>query len=1409
MATQVLIAHTGQRLQIDAARLTSFDDLKASIARQTSIPAHFIITLTSDGKPVKIQSIQTEKEIFVYDNRLSQGVTSGAAPSPARFEIPIPKDYKVTGAPDFIEDTRSMQAWQELYKTRRAWALKVVNDCSQMAAATAERYDEMDVMLRCLDAAVSNLESVIRGLEPKYAELVEWAPTAQTEYGALTTGWEEYLSLARSIPVSSTMVRFIAGRDIGSSKQRLQRQTTLEDLVDLDTAQRAGRLAPAALRKFNNRIVDLNKVATRLFRDAEDLFREFERTMERSAMSHAGDAERLLQDIQAVARKIDTDYQTTLEYSSSSRDALSQASKVASTHTERLLPTIEKRALEMSKMLQYATQSRNSLAAESAEFMRSITGITSLSSSVKTQIASVNHEDELATFDYLRMIQQGPYLYASFVVESIKRREWLEKVKQDSSTLANEMALFQEEEVKRRRKWHKSILNAYGPQTPTPESRVPGLELNLLSEEDHWPIMTRKDLEEFYGQLQAQKADASVVDDVGKMIAELDNPTRQQSRRMKVFKNGSVHEAALGRSGLLIRGDDDLLRSLQDDKYRLENKLRTAESRVRRLEDLLHRQTQASRPSLGTLLQSPSQQLLDRNGSTISVRSPRISDDRRKYVEGHEALTQRIQQLEAELSAEKERSTVFEKDLSSRTTQYDDIKAQMDEANSTKKDLLENMEALKREFLEERKSLEHEIKRLQTRIDDTEEEIENFGESRENEKTSYDEKICILEHEIEQLNKEKDQEARKSEGQINRLRNEVCAQQDRLDAQERELQLSQEEVKSLREKLLTSSEAVEAQLELLPNLWEQLSPGECVPEEPLKISKDLSDRVVYVLEQLQSLDKRASVLRSEFNSAHNSMEFILAEKTILDVKLAEEEAKSTRLLNALTEAEARVGVLEGDLITSSEQLNQLQQRLVDGESGYESLRKQLEEEEAKTLNAREELASQRLQVDNLQENARLSREKLHESQSRLAELLTWFESRTKRTKDVTQRLYSQNERLIHLLERLSYSVTRRGDSMTINKVPRAERSGQSSNDSDPLSSLRRSSTFNLRSDVDDADMEFLYWMDSPDVHTETTRYEVFMTSLGSFNVDIFNETIYKRIKEVEHLARKLQREARGYREKAHLAQKDAHDKIAYKRFKEGDLALFLPTRNQASGTWAAFNVGCPHYFLREQKEHRLEHREWIVARISRIQERVVDLSKSLRLQAGGTGKDAPGAPGSTEDDNDNPFGLSDGLRWYLIDATEDKSGAPSTPGLSKSTVAANNVEAMADMHTHKRSGSKGGSGFVSRTGVASGIEGVSKTLSKSLESRRSSTGSRKALPFAIGAAKGRDSAAASETNSLRAAAADTPASTSPILPHATLQTSSRGAGTAESGDPSSDATVTQSAQLHSEVRNDIDSLVGP
>lgn len=1264
-------------------------------------------------------------------------------------------------------------------------------------------------MMKCLDAAVVNLESVVKTLEPKYQDIKKWAGPAQAEYSLLVTRWEAYLSLARSIPISAEMATFMTGRNM-SSKSRPSRQPTLEDLLDLETVKRTGRQAPQALRKFSQRVSELEKTATRMFQNCQQVTQDFERVIERSAMSHDGDAALLLEDIEAVAKKIDADYQTTMEFSNTTRDLL-QASKLAAAHTERLLPSIKARAMEMDDMLRYATQARNTLALDSIDFMRSITDITSLTANVKSQINVLGSEEELATFDYLRLIQQVPFMYASFSVEAMKRREWYDKVKVDASTLANEMALFQDEEVKRRKKWMKTVENLYGPQTPLGENNVTGLEVNLLGQEDEWPAITKKDLTEFYEMLQKQRAEQELIDDIGKLIVDLDAPTKQQSKRLKAFKNGSVHEAALGRSGLLIRGDEDMVRSLQDEKQRVENKLKTAESRVRRLEDLLHRQSTASRPAFHNIFQPSTPQLPDRSGSAAS-------DRRRSSVDAAEsARQQRIQQLEAELNAEREKSASFEKDLSARTTQHETVVGKMEEANSTKKDLLENMEALKREFVEERKSLEDEIKQLKARIEDNEDEMEHFGESREHEKAHYDEKVQVLEDDLARLGKERRDEVLKYEGQVEFLRKESRLQREQVDNLQKQLKSVQDENRTLSKELESVAQGGEALFKALHDLHRQLAPTAQIPQDRDDLIENITTKCSDIVAKVRNVEGNVSLLESELDEERSVIKELRTELATVKDSLAKEETTILELRESHGEEKARATALEGELDETRGQLNDLRVRIADGETGSETLRKKLEEEEKKITAMAEDLASKQSHVGSLEEELRLFKDKLEESQGKLGILTDRFVTRTEHTKDLTQKLYTQNDRLSRLLERLGFSVTRKEGSMTIQKVPRAERVAQSQslNEStlDPSASIRKSLT--LSKIPDSSDLELLYWMNNSDQAAEAEKYQAFMSELGSFDMDAFSEAVYKRVKDIEHMARKLQRDARAYRDKAHASHKEAHDKIAFKNFKEGDLALFLPTRNQMTGAWAAFNIGFPHYFLREQEAHRLRNREWLLARISRVQERVVDLSKSLGNQATGNGANETD---SVDDENDNPFDLSDGLRWYLIDAQEDKPGAPSTPGLGKTTVAANKVDAVAERSHVRASGNKA-LGLVGR--APTGIEGVSKTLSKSLESRRSSTSSRKAMPFG-GVGGGRGSALASEANSIRATAAESPdaAGAAAEATSPAPQQSQQGVVTASEEEANSGKTGNEAAGQEPggqdkpqspQVRNDhrLDDLLGP
>lgn len=139
-------------------------------------------------------------------------------------------------------------------------------------------------------------------------------------------------------------------------------------------------------------------------------------------------------------------------------------------------------------------------------------------------------------------------------------------------------------------------------------------------------------------------------------------------------------------------------------------------------------------------------------------------------------------------------------------------------------------------------------------------------------------------------------------------------------------------------------------------------------------------------------------------------------------------------------------------------------------------------------------------------------------------------------------------------------------------------------------------------------------------------------------------------------------------EKGQKQQLVLREKITFRHFTVGDLALFLPTRSNAlpqqngqdsNGTgrdssnvfsnvkpWAAFNINFPHFFLNfggkvenEQLRDSLRMKEWIVARITKIESRTANSSVP----------------------NGNPFQLADGVKFYLLDVESWNAANSSIP----------------------------------------------------------------------------------------------------------------------------------------------------
>ena len=1362
MSLHVLAAHTGDRIDADPTSFSSLDAFKSWVAKAIGVSTQAQILLTTKGKHVRQPALLNEvsrhvmlqisspltpyllqKEIFVFDRALLSPLSTNGAANPRIPPIALPAPFHPQGPPDTITNQNDIQSWQKLFKARRDWASAVVQKCSSMSKSAVKHREETIIVERGLGVAALSLQSHIRNAESKHAEASAYYDEVIKDQEQYMDTWEADLNRLSLIPAKAEFLSLLASRNPPQARRRSSGTAiTLQAFVDPKEVANSAKTGRSVCQGFGDQLEQMGNLVNKIQTESTDLFASVEKMQQRSPLDDSQTSSRLFEEVQLVAKKVasDCDHVSSLDASAKS---VAQASKMALLHTRNYLPALKDHGAEMSDHLRRAVEQKNYAMAEATRHMQTITTIESMLATTYSQLSSLDPPPEAVdAFNALGLVSRLPFIYGSLMVEAVRRYEWIDKMKRDSSALAEEMAGYQDEEERRRKKWLKGIGDLVSPEALS--SKALGVEINLQAEEEIWPNVSRQDIQSYVKYLNDIEGSEDVVKDLMEAVKELDRPTKRQVKRAKNFKNGSVHEAAFGSTSLMLRGEDDM-RVLRESNSKLEDELKSQKSRVRKLEDLLHRQSQMSRLSSNVSgfqphhgpVQEPttpehapvahSPKLADNMSRRSSVSSRRFSSNQNAE---EKALARRIVTLEAELMAEKERRSAFEKEAQHHRdaaddlrNQTDNLRTQADDANSTKRDLMENMDAQQREFADERRLLEDELGRHKIRIEEFEDEFDKLLGSRDNEKANTDGKIRILEAQLDSVKQEAMNAASKAAEDLAELASQRSDENERMASLELQLQQLGDE-KTNTQAMCDEFEArlrhyEEREADQQPSLQAAISflAPESVRDESSTITvKTLEDLARRSADHVQDLSRAVAEALSHNDTLRTASESDHDRIASLNDQLATQVSELQDAREESQKYEARAASLTAELEETRSHLNNLRSKFADGETGSEVLRQRVAEEEAKASCLSSELTEARSHINSLdvaltklQSSHRKLRDSVDATQAQL-------DQRTNHAKDLADRLCDQAEQLIRLLQSLGFIVSHRDDTMIIERAPKSTTSTTLSG----LGPLSRTSSYPLPTFdfLPVAESALTTWLATTSHAHSPATFTAFTTALSRFSLPALSETLSKRLRDVEHTARKWQKEARSARDRAaHLAH-EAHAKLALKDFKEGDLALFLPTRNASQGAWAAFNVNAPHYFLRETEAHRLRQREWLVARITRVEERVVDLSRALSGAAG----DARSARSAGSDaavesiaSDENPFDLSDGLRWYLIDACEEKSGAPSTPGLGKSTVASARVDAQGS--SVRVGGKKSGMG---------GVSEASKTLNKSLDSRRSSTNSKRA-----------------------------------------------------------------------------------
>ncbi|CAG8780800.1 14692_t:CDS:10 [Gigaspora margarita] len=151
------------------------------------------------------------------------------------------------------------------------------------------------------------------------------------------------------------------------------------------------------------------------------------------------------------------------------------------------------------------------------------------------------------------------------------------------------------------------------------------------------------------------------------------------------------------------------------------------------------------------------------------------------------------------------------------------------------------------------------------------------------------------------------------------------------------------------------------------------------------------------------------------------------------------------------------------------------------------------------------------------------------------------------------------------------------------------------------------------------------------------KYETLLSLAMKVKLDEVRDLIERALKEAKKLSQRYQTESKSYqtesksyRDKYRKAKLESRDKIVFQNFKVDDVVLFFPC-NQLKKTYAAFSYNCPHYYLSDTET--IKNKNYIIGRITKISEHVAEAEN-------------------------NPFELTIGVKYSTIDIDENWQNTP-------------------------------------------------------------------------------------------------------------------------------------------------------
>lgn len=441
-------AHTGAVTRINRYYFLSLDELRKFCASQLAVPKEQLFFLTSFGQKLRSSSLEHVDQVYVFDKNLFSTETHDSNTQSyvqRMYSDNLEALIRPIDSPlldiDLERLTRLKDSRQliGLLTTNLGWIAAIESDSGLYWKRSRELRSKMTMLFKSIKVANLFIQTYHSEVKKTHDSTMDFLEHLQKQ--SLNIKWEDRYKMLEGIklvdgkPLSALLDRDKLSQDAAESRQL--NQTLNKAILSQTSRLTAGQRLQA----------DVDTDIDTLEAETENIF----------AMS---DGEGWLKDLKQLCSKTQKDTRHLLEETKGSVDSLSIdiILETFEAHKTDYVASIYKLSFSLYKLLTSYNDLFNKLQLSLSAFLQKLSAAQSELVMLKESLRAISPEIERAQDleSSLAHTIDLPLLYGLYIVEEVRRSEWLKAIKLEASQSNEEFATLREKEIKIRSNWVKN-----------------------------------------------------------------------------------------------------------------------------------------------------------------------------------------------------------------------------------------------------------------------------------------------------------------------------------------------------------------------------------------------------------------------------------------------------------------------------------------------------------------------------------------------------------------------------------------------------------------------------------------------------------------------------------------------------------------------------------------------------------------------------------------------------------------------------------------------------------------------------------------------------------------------------------------------------------------------------------------